>query len=101
MYVCITIQDDGQGFDSQLLDGKTGTGLVNVRERLRIAFPEGDLCVPSHHIGFGSLPLVQHARNAQVSLLRDFQQVSSLLDYLLCVFFCDIGWNYMTPKDKR
>lgn len=46
-YICITIQDDGQGFDSQALDGKKGLGLINVRERLRIAFPEGDILVSS------------------------------------------------------
>jgi two-component system sensor histidine kinase YesM len=46
-YVCITIQDDGQGFDFQALEEKKGLGLTNVRERLRIAFPEGDLSVSS------------------------------------------------------
>jgi two-component system sensor histidine kinase YesM len=45
--VCIMIQDDGQGFDSQVLDEKKGLGLTNVRERLRIAFPEGDISVSS------------------------------------------------------
>jgi len=45
--VCIMIQDDGQGFDSQVLDEKKGLGLTNVRERLRIAFPEGDILVSS------------------------------------------------------
>jgi two-component system sensor histidine kinase YesM len=39
------IQDDGRGFDS--LDEKKGLGLTNVRERLRIAFPEGDISVSS------------------------------------------------------
>jgi two-component system sensor histidine kinase YesM len=45
--VCIMIQDDGQGFDSQALDEKEGLGLTNVRERLRIAFPEGNISVSS------------------------------------------------------
>lgn len=45
--VCIIIQDDGQGFDSQALDEKKGLGLTNVRERLRIAFPEGNISVSS------------------------------------------------------
>ena len=45
--VCIIIQDDGRGFDSQALDEKKGLGLTNVRERLRIAFPEGTISVSS------------------------------------------------------
>lgn len=44
-YVRIVIQDDGQGFDS--FDEKKGLGLTNVRERLQIAFPEGDISVSS------------------------------------------------------
>jgi two-component system sensor histidine kinase YesM len=46
-FVCMSIQDDGQGFDSQVLDEKKGLGLTNVRERLRIAFPEGNISVSS------------------------------------------------------
>jgi signal transduction histidine kinase len=46
-YVGITIQDDGQGFDFQALEEMKGLGLTNVRDRLRIAFPEGDLSVSS------------------------------------------------------
>jgi two-component system, sensor histidine kinase YesM len=45
--VCIIIQDDGQGFDPQALDEKKGLGLTNVRERLRIAFPEGNISISS------------------------------------------------------
>jgi two-component system sensor histidine kinase YesM len=45
--VCIIIQDDGQGFDPQALDENKGLGLTNVRERLRIAFPEGNISVSS------------------------------------------------------
>ena len=45
--VCIIIQDDGQGFDSQALDEKKGLGLTNVRERLRIAFPEANMSLSS------------------------------------------------------
>lgn len=45
--VCIIIQDDGQGFDPQALDEKKGLGLTNVRERLRIAFPEANISVSS------------------------------------------------------
>jgi two-component system sensor histidine kinase YesM len=46
-FVRISIEDDGQGFDPQAVDGKKGLGLINVRERLRIAFPEGDISVSS------------------------------------------------------
>jgi two-component system sensor histidine kinase YesM len=46
-WVCISIQDDGQGFDSQALVEKKGLGLTNVRDRLRIAFPEGEISVSS------------------------------------------------------
>jgi two-component system, sensor histidine kinase YesM len=46
-WVCITIQDDGQGFDPQALDEKKGLGLTNVRERLRIAFPDANMSISS------------------------------------------------------
>jgi len=46
-YVCIIIEDDGQGFDVQALDGKKGLGLINVRERFQTAFPKGDISVSS------------------------------------------------------
>ena len=51
--VCIIIQDDGQGFDSQALNEKEGLGLTNVRERLRIAFPEGSISISSQ-INYGT-----------------------------------------------
>jgi two-component system sensor histidine kinase YesM len=46
-HVCITVQDDGRGFDSQATGIKKGLGLVNVRERLRIAFPEARMMLSS------------------------------------------------------
>ena len=45
--VCIIIQDDGQGFDPGALDEKKGLGLTNVRERLRIAFPDANMSLSS------------------------------------------------------
>jgi two-component system sensor histidine kinase YesM len=57
-YVCIIIQDDGQGFDSQVLDEKKGLGLTNVRERLRIAFPEGNISVSSQ-VNFGTKAIIK------------------------------------------
>jgi two-component system sensor histidine kinase YesM len=56
--VCIIIQDDGQGFDSQALDEKKGLGLTNVRERLRIAFPEGNISVSSQ-VNFGTKVIIK------------------------------------------
>ncbi|HLO18620.1 MAG TPA: sensor histidine kinase, partial [Anaerolineales bacterium] len=46
-WICITIQDDGQGFDPQAPDRKEGLGLANVRERLLIAFPEAKMSLCS------------------------------------------------------
>ena len=46
-WVCIIIQDDGQGFDAPLLEEKKGLGLINVRERLRITFPEAKMSLSS------------------------------------------------------
>jgi two-component system sensor histidine kinase YesM len=46
-WVCITIQDDGRGFDPQALGRKEGLGLANVRERLRIAFPDARMTLSS------------------------------------------------------
>jgi two-component system sensor histidine kinase YesM len=45
--VCITVQDDGQGFDPQTPGIKEGLGLANVRERLRIAFPDAKISLSS------------------------------------------------------
>ncbi|HSB01091.1 MAG TPA: histidine kinase, partial [Anaerolineales bacterium] len=45
--VCITIQDDGRGFDLQAPARKEGLGLANVRERLQIAFPEATMSLSS------------------------------------------------------
>jgi two-component system sensor histidine kinase YesM len=45
--VCITVQDDGKGFDPQALDTRAGLGLVNVRERLRIALPDAKMTLSS------------------------------------------------------
>ncbi len=46
-WVCITVQDDGRGFDPQAPGRKEGLGLANVRERLQIAFPEAKMSVSS------------------------------------------------------
>ncbi len=46
-WVCVTIQDDGRGFDSQAPDKKEGLGLVNVCERLRIAFSDAKMTLSS------------------------------------------------------
>ncbi|RPJ16870.1 MAG: hypothetical protein EHM33_33485 [Chloroflexi bacterium] len=43
----ITIQDDGRGFDPQAPGRKEGLGLANVRERLRIAFPDARMSLSS------------------------------------------------------
>jgi two-component system, sensor histidine kinase YesM len=45
--VWITVQDDGRGFDPQALGKKDGLGLANVRERLRIAFPDAKMSLSS------------------------------------------------------
>jgi two-component system sensor histidine kinase YesM len=45
--VCITVQDDGRGFDPQAPSRKEGLGLANVRERLRIAFPDAKMSLSS------------------------------------------------------
>jgi len=46
-WICITIQDDGRGFDPQAPDRRDGLGLANVRERLRIAFPNARMSLSS------------------------------------------------------
>jgi len=46
-WVCITIQDDGRGFDTQAPGRKEGLGLANVRERLQIAFPDATMSLSS------------------------------------------------------
>jgi two-component system sensor histidine kinase YesM len=46
--VRITVEDNGRGFDPQTSDRKAGHGLANVRERLKIAFPQALLSIDSH-----------------------------------------------------
>ena len=46
-WVYISIQDNGRGFDPQAPGKKEGLGLVNVRERLRIAFPDAKMSLSS------------------------------------------------------
>ncbi len=46
-WVAISIQDDGCGFDPQAVESKKGHGLVNVRERLNLAFREATLTISS------------------------------------------------------
>lgn len=46
-WVCITIRDDGRGFDPQAPGRKEGLGLANVRERLQIAFPDAKMSLSS------------------------------------------------------
>jgi two-component system sensor histidine kinase YesM len=46
-WVAISIQDDGCGFDPQAVEPKKGHGLVNVRERLNLAFREATLTISS------------------------------------------------------
>ena len=46
-WVCITIRDDGRGFDTQAPGRKEGLGLANVRERLQIAFPDAKMSLSS------------------------------------------------------
>jgi sensor histidine kinase YesM len=43
----ITVDDNGTGFDPELLDGKAGLGLANVRERLNMAFLDAIFSVAS------------------------------------------------------
>lgn len=47
LWVCITVQDDGRGFNPQAAGRKEGVGLANVRERLRIAFPDAKMSLSS------------------------------------------------------
>jgi two-component system sensor histidine kinase YesM len=56
--VCITVQDDGRGFDPQALGRKEGLGLANVRERLRIAFPDAKMSLSSQ-INFGTKVVIE------------------------------------------
>jgi two-component system sensor histidine kinase YesM len=45
--VRITVEDNGRGFDHQAPGRRTGHGLANVRERLRIAFPQAIMSMDS------------------------------------------------------
>ncbi|MEK3916207.1 sensor histidine kinase [Paenibacillus sp. FSL H7-0331] len=40
LFVRIHIEDDGVGFDTQLLDEHGQVGLANTRERLQLCFPD-------------------------------------------------------------
>ena len=57
-WVWITIQDDGRGFDPQAPGGKEGLGLVNVRERLQIAFPDAKMSISSQ-INLGTKVVIE------------------------------------------
>jgi sensor histidine kinase YesM len=46
--LCITVADDGIGFLSGGTDGEERIGLANVRERLRIAYPDSRLFLESN-----------------------------------------------------
>ncbi len=45
--VVITIEDNGVGFDSSKLDEKSNIGILNVKERLYLTFPESLLSITS------------------------------------------------------
>jgi two-component system sensor histidine kinase YesM len=62
--VCITVQDDGQGFDHQATGSKEGLGLANVRERLRIAFPEARMTLSSQ-INVGTKVVIEFPVQAE------------------------------------
>jgi signal transduction histidine kinase len=57
-WVCITVQDDGRGFDPQAPLNQGGLGLANVRERLRIGFPEAKMSISSQ-INLGTKVVVE------------------------------------------
>jgi two-component system sensor histidine kinase YesM len=71
--VCITVQDDGRGFDTQAVGKREGLGLVNVRERLRIAFPGATMSVSSQaNVG------TQVAIEIPATVEKQFSQSDSL-----------------------
>ncbi|MCF6335810.1 MAG: two-component sensor histidine kinase, partial [Spirochaetales bacterium] len=45
--VVIIIEDNGIGFDSAKLDEKSNIGILNVKERLHLTFPESLLTIVS------------------------------------------------------
>ncbi len=51
-YIRVTIQDDGVGFDADNND-RTGVGILNVRSRMQLVYPEAVLTVSSR-IGAGT-----------------------------------------------
>lgn len=57
-WVCITIQDDGCGFDPPTLGKREGLGLANVRERLQISFPEAEMSLSSQ-INLGTKVVIE------------------------------------------
>jgi two-component system sensor histidine kinase YesM len=56
--VQISIQDNGQGFDTQLNSAKQSLGIANVRERLTLAFSDAHFSITSQ-IGSGTLVTIK------------------------------------------